>query len=191
MPHVLPHRKPLLPAGHVLLVLLVLLPAGPVAAAQGQQMAGDLKVSYLYSFSKYVQWPQGPSPGPRSFDICVIRGDDRLGPHLRRLEKRTVNGRPIVTHMLSGLPDEQICEMVYFAACSRSEIAADLERLAGTPVLTIADIAGFAVQGGMIELTREDDRIRFRINVDKVRGAGLRISSRLLKLATIVREMEY
>ncbi len=172
-----------------MLLLCVLATAGQCAQKVEEPV---LKVAYLYNFSKYVQWPQdGPhTPPSLTFDICVIRGEQLRVP-LKQLEKRSVNGRPIVTHLLSDLPGNHVCEMVYFADSTRSEIAADLKLLAGQPVLTVADLSGFAVQGGMIELTRVNDRLRFRINVDKVREAGLRISSRLLKLATIVREMEF
>ncbi|HFQ90441.1 MAG TPA: YfiR family protein [Desulfobulbus sp.] len=172
------------------LVLLCCLVTAGQCAQQVEEPV--LKVAYLYNFSKYVHWPQDgpPSSPPEPFDICVIRGE-RLRLPLKQLEKRSVGGRPIITHLLSGLPRQQVCEMVYFVDSSRSEVAAALKRLAGRPVLTVADLTGFAVQGGMIELTREDDRIRFRINVDKIREAGLRVSSRLLKLATIVREMEF
>ncbi len=187
----LPRSLPSLAARAVAMLALLCCLA---TAGQGAQQVEEpvLKVAYLYNFSKYVQWPQesADSATPASFDICVIRGDSLREP-LQQLEKRRVRGRPIVTHLLPELPDDRLCEMVYFAGSTRSEIAAALKKLAGQPVLTIADVAGFAVQGGMIELTREYDRIRFRINVDKVREAGLGISSRLLKLATIVREMKF
>ncbi len=186
------NRLPLFPLACMAMVLALVCCMATAGQCAGQVEEPVLKVAYLYNFSKYVQWPQnGPHASPQdAFDICVIRGE-RLRAPLKQLETRSVNGRPIVTHMLSELPGDQICEMVYFAGGTRSEIAADLLLLAGQPVLTIADLTGFAVQGGMIELTRKNDRIRFRINVDKVREAGLHISSRLLKLATIVREMEF
>ncbi len=195
MRKVLLNRLPLVPAARAAMALVLLAVVCCLAVAgQCAQTVEEpvLKVAYLYNFSKYVQWPDTDTTvSPRkTFDICVIGGEQLRLP-LKQLEKRGVGGRPIITHLLNELPPDQACEMVYFADSTRSEIAEDLERLEGQPVLTIADLAGFAVQGGMIELTRENDRIRFRINVDKVREAGLRISSRLLKLATIVREMEY
>jgi hypothetical protein len=52
------------------------------------------------------------------------------------------------------------------------------------PLLTVSDSRGFVRRGGMIELYMERNRLRFSINVDNVRGAGLRISSDLLQLAS-------
>jgi hypothetical protein len=38
----------------------------------------------------------------------------------------------------------------------------------------------------MVELYRDFDRLRFRINVDAARAAGLQLSAKLLELAQIV-----
>jgi hypothetical protein len=59
--------------------------------------------------------------------------------------------------------------------------------LAGTGLLTVSDLIGFAGKGGMIELTStEDPPVRFRINTDAARRAGLTISSKLLRSASEV-----
>jgi hypothetical protein len=54
------------------------------------------------------------------------------------------------------------------------------------PILTVSELPGFAESGGMIELYQMDDRIRFKVNLQSIREAGLELSSSLLKLAVIV-----
>ena len=54
------------------------------------------------------------------------------------------------------------------------------------PILTVSEIPRFASTGGMIELFREQDRIRFIINVKMARAAGLEISPNLLRLAVVL-----
>jgi hypothetical protein len=53
-------------------------------------------------------------------------------------------------------------------------------------VLTISQIRGFADAGGIIQLFRAGDRVRFRINHRVARDRGLELSARLLDLAEIV-----
>jgi hypothetical protein len=55
-------------------------------------------------------------------------------------------------------------------------------------VLTVGDGRGFAQAGGIIELYVEAARIRFAINVDAAERSGVRLSSRLLGLAKVVRD---
>ena len=57
-----------------------------------------------------------------------------------------------------------------------------------TTVLTVSDIDRFARRGGVIGLVLEGDRIRFEVNLKAAERAQLRLSSDLLKLASIVRE---
>ena len=53
-------------------------------------------------------------------------------------------------------------------------------------MLTISEIRGFADAAGAIQLYRDKDRIRFKINLGAARDRGLSLSARLLDLAEIV-----
>jgi hypothetical protein len=62
--------------------------------------------------------------------------------------------------------------------------------LNGAGVLTVGDTEGFTEAGGMINLTIVDQRVHFEINPDAARRAGMKISSKLLSLAKIVKVSE-
>ncbi len=55
------------------------------------------------------------------------------------------------------------------------------------PVLTVSDADDFASQGGIIEFFTDKSRIRLRINLDAADAAKLTISSKLLRVAEVVR----
>ena len=54
--------------------------------------------------------------------------------------------------------------------------------------LTIGDVAGFLVAGGMIELVIENDAMRFDVNLEAVRQRRIRLPGQVLKLARRVQE---
>jgi hypothetical protein len=56
----------------------------------------------------------------------------------------------------------------------------------GAPILTVGDAADFIGRGGMIRFAEVANRIRFEINPGAAERSGLRVSSRLLRLAEIV-----
>ena len=53
---------------------------------------------------------------------------------------------------------------------------------------TLSAPQGFAARGGMVNFTVEESKVRFEINEDAARRAGLKISSKLLRLAELVEE---
>jgi len=61
-----------------------------------------------------------------------------------------------------------------------------LQSTKNLPILTIGEMPGFAVRGGIINLTVEGNKVRFEVNIEAAKQANLNISSRLLALARIV-----
>jgi hypothetical protein len=66
-----------------------------------------------------------------------------------------------------------------------AQVVAGLKR---APVLTLSDVDQFVRVGGMAQLYFEEGRIRFRINLENTRRCGLQFSSKLLSLATVVKD---
>ena len=79
-------------------------------------------------------------------------------------------------------------DLLFIADGETPRFAGGLGGIKGLPVLTVSDGKGFVEAGGIIELYLEGGRMRFAINVDTAERAGLRLSSRLLRLARVVRE---
>jgi len=54
--------------------------------------------------------------------------------------------------------------------------------------LTVGETEGFAVLGGIINLMVEGNKLHFEVNLNAAERAGLKISSKLLSMARIVKE---
>jgi hypothetical protein len=63
-----------------------------------------------------------------------------------------------------------------------------LEQLKGISILTVSDIPGFCQGGGMIDFELLDQKVRFEVNPGAAERARLKVSSKLLSVAKIVRE---
>ena len=79
------------------------------------------------------------------------------------------------------------CHLLFIAAAETRRSAGGLGVIKALPVLTVSDYKGFADTDGLIELYVEGGRMRFAINLAAVERSGLRLSSRLLGLARIIR----
>ncbi len=54
--------------------------------------------------------------------------------------------------------------------------------------MTVGETEGFAQAGGVINFTVEESKVRFEINVTTAERAHLKISSKLLALAKVVKD---
>jgi len=75
---------------------------------------------------------------------------------------------------------------IFVAAAEQRRLPALLSALRQRPVLLVGDGPGFAEQGAAINLVVDGQRIRLEINPEAAQRRGLRISSRVLRLARIV-----
>ncbi len=56
-------------------------------------------------------------------------------------------------------------------------------RLESLPILTVSDMDDFGQLGGMVAIKTQINKIKIEINPDETRKAGLKISSKLLKVS--------
>jgi len=61
-----------------------------------------------------------------------------------------------------------------------------VETFKDSSVLTVSEMEQFARNRGMIQFIMQENRARFEINADAAKRAGLKISSKLLKLSRVV-----
>jgi hypothetical protein len=143
-----------------------------------------VKAVVLYNFAKFTDWPEETFTGPAAPIFFSATGKD-MSETLFKLEGKQVKKRDVKLRHFDTNP--QYYSHILFISSSEGKSAAKiLSGIDNKPILTVSDIPGFIHQGGMIGLIKKDGRIRFEINFDATRKAGLRISSQLLLLATTV-----
>lgn len=148
-----------------------------------------LKLAFLYNFTKFIEWPSNSFRDPgASLAICII-GNDPFSPVLEaELRTRMVGSHPVEIKTLKSNDVLSVCHMVFVPVTEKSQAARIVSGLKGSSTLTVGEIEGFAVQGGIINLTVEENKLHFEVNPLAAERAGLKISSRLLSMATIVKE---
>jgi YfiR/HmsC-like len=165
-----------------LLLWLPLVLAGPgrAAAASGHDQQ-RVQAAFLYNFLKFCTWP-GAADGPLVIGAFREAPDAALG----EVAGKTAGGRPVAVRRVDSLEEARTCQLLLVPVGSRPRLERLLAGLSGQPVLTVSEIEDFARLGGIIGLVRSGDRLRFEVNLDAARDAGLELSSQLLKLASIV-----
>jgi uncharacterized protein DUF4154 len=175
------------------LVSVALCLAVPQARAQ-QNPSSEyaIKAAFLFHFAEFVDWPVSSFAGRDSpFFVCVI-GEDLFGPLLdESLLGKKVGEHPVQIGRfpsLKALGESHLCHIVFLSASLRSHFREAIESFCDANALLVGDMPNFAASGGAIELTLEENHVRFMINPDAAERAGLRVSSKLLSLAKIVHD---
>lgn len=159
----------------------VRVPAAPVAPTEAQA-----KAAFLYNLPLFVEWP------PNAFSdrgplVIGLAAPTPVGEALRPVQGRLVREWVLAIRELREGDDPRGCHILFVPAMDERTSALLLSRLQGTPVLTVGEDERFTRRGGMVRVFINDARLRIDVNITRVEGAGLRISSKLLALAHIVR----
>ena len=101
---------------------------------------------------------------------------------------RDVDGHPLTARSVDIEGPVQACHVVYVEDADGRRTLQLLERVKDKPILTVSDLNNFAQMGGVANLFIEGGKMRFAVNVDALHRSKLRLSSRLLSLAKIVKD---
>ena len=162
----------------VVLACVSVMAARPAAQGNDVTLEYRVKAAYLFNFTKFIEWPASALRADAPLTICVA-GANPFGPVLAETVKgETVRGRPLATRVVR---DSAGCHVLFVPD---GVAAASLLRNARSrPLLTVGESQGFIRQGGVINFVLEQGKVRFEIDQAAAERAGLRISSRLLRLA--------
>lgn len=162
---------------------------GPAAGARPVVEAKDVKAAYIYNFTKFIEWAgEDGVPDPAAAVVICVVGSDPVGMALDAITSLQAKGRPILVHHVKDRELIPACHILYIGTSEAAQCSWILARVGRAGVLTVSDIPRFAEQGGMIGFGLDQGRVRIEINALLVRGAGLKVSSKLLEVARIVPE---
>ena len=146
-----------------------------------------IKAAYLYNFAKFVEWPAEMLADPSlPLSVCIY-GKDPFGAALDSIKDKTVKGRKLVISRSSEINKLEGCHILFISPSEKNNLSVILKKLKDMHILTVSDMEGFASNGGMINLNKVENKIRLEINLDAAEISGLKMSSKLLKLAKIIK----
>ncbi|MEP7310638.1 MAG: YfiR family protein [Acidobacteriota bacterium] len=144
-----------------------------------------VKAAFLLNFAKFSEWP-ALRPGAPIL-VCIV-GDDGVAASLvETVGQQYISGHRFDISRPQDSATWPTCQLLFIAEGEARRSAGGLGGVKTLPVLTVSDAKGFADADGIIEFYIEGGRMRFAINVEAVERSGLRLSSRLLGLAKIIR----
>jgi hypothetical protein len=120
--------------------------------------------------------------------VVGIVGSDPFGWAIdRTVQDKRINHRRIVVERLQSTQDARHCHLLFVSGADGA-VSADLaKRLGGLPILIVGDAPSPSTTGGTVVFTVNDNKVGFEIDLQAARRTRLKISSKMLSLARVVR----
>lgn len=149
----------------------------------------ELKAVYLERFTRFVDWPEESSISDttKPFVIGII-GENPFGKCLKRIyEKQKIKNKAVKILPVKNLTDISKCHILFISKSEKQYLGKIINITQDSPILTIADTKGFCEKNGHINFYLDADKVRFEINNEAVKKAGLYMKYQLLERGKIIK----
>lgn len=149
----------------------------------------QVKAAFLYNFAKFVEWPPGTFANSTDpIGICIV-GQNPFGPALEYMvQGKKVGDRAFAVRRLADTQQSGQCQILFIGAAEWKRTRALLDAVKSPGVLTVGETDNFTDLGGIITFRLDGPRVRIQVDLQTAERAKLRISSKLLSLAEIVKK---
>jgi len=147
-----------------------------------------VKAAFLVSFPKYVDWPAEAFAETNSPIVIAVLGESKVAEEIQKLiAGKSVNGREIILKRLASSEEPGACHILFISAAEQQRSPNLLAKLKNASILTVGESDDFLDNGGVINLARRDRKIALEVNLTAANKSRIKISSRLLGVASVVK----
>jgi hypothetical protein len=148
----------------------------------------QVKALFLFNFAKYTYWPDEVFPQAETPITIGVLGDNALSDALSKIvDGKIVSDRKIVVVRMDKESDFKTCQILFIGVAEEKWQTGILTQIKTLPVLTVGETGQFLDQGGIINFTKNDAKVRLEVDLAAARLARVQISAKLLSVADVVR----
>lgn len=148
----------------------------------------SVMAAYIYRFITYVEWPAPAFASPDApIVIGVVNADDIAAELEQVVQGRTAQGRRLQVRRMALSEAPTSVHVLFIGGEAAPKVLQATKTLTERSVLTITGVERGIDHGSVINFVQVDGRVRFEVNVGMAEKSGLRLSSRLLTVATRVK----
>ncbi|HTR82092.1 MAG TPA: YfiR family protein [Bacteroidota bacterium] len=159
-----------------------------IAHAQtSKEVEYRFKAVYILNFLQFVEWPDSAFPNQDAPIVLAVLGEDPFGKVLdETVQSEKIGARSIVVKRFHSLGEFSPCQVLFVSSSEKESFHSVLRRIGDSSTLTVSDMDDFGGQGGGIGFFMDNNKLRFEINMQALKVADLKASSKLLRLARVI-----
>ena len=184
------------------LMLLYLMFAAVVCADDSliQSREHQIKAAFLYNFVQFTEWPADKVSEPNTITIGLL-GEYRFGDAFDPIKNKTVNNKRLIIkdlgmfrksfpagdagklELANYIKKLRKCHVLFICDSERENFKAIIDAVKGYGVLTVGETEDFLDVNGIITFIPGTEKAVFEINQKVCEQEGMKISSKVLRLA--------
>ena len=168
------------------LIVSVLLCLSTLVSSSPRPSEYDVKLAYLYNFTKFMNWPEQLFEHKNSPYVLCIVGNIQIKPDVvKQLQQKTSRNRPIQIRFINEHSSIDKCHVLFITRTINYRSTMQLAQNAnGTGTVLVGEVPGFAQDHGIVEFILDDrNRVRIIINLTHAHNQEVSISAQLLEVA--------
>ena len=151
---------------------------------EAQDYTTAMKVRYLKSFTKYVEWPSSYKTG--DFIIGVLNNSKITDALKIKLKDKTIGVQPYKVVNFTDANAVGKCHLIYVPTDKSSHLKTVVSKVKKYSTLVVTDQPGLIEKGSSINLVMEGPKQKFELNKRNMQRCSLTISAQLEPMATKV-----
>jgi len=150
-------------------------------------MEYEVKAAFIHNFTQFIGWPAEAFAAEDSPLLIGILGTGPIDDFLMDLNGKKIQKRFLEVYRVRNLNQVSQYHIIFVNPSEKERVRSILRTLSGSGILTIGDTPDFASECGIINFYLKSGKVRFEINLEASHRENLKISSKLLRLARIVK----
>ena len=146
-----------------------------------------VKATYIYNFSKLIDWPETSKNG--NFIISIMGGKNLYQEMVRKYNTKQIGSQQIeIRKLLPKTDNISRCHVLFVGSEYTHMLPQINATLKGKPVLIISDESGSLQAGSVINFIVEDHNLKYEVNLSNATTRNLFIGSTLKSLANSIQQ---
>lgn len=141
-----------------------------------------VKAAYIFNILRFVEWPDNsPQKNTSSINICML-GENDFGPHIKPIENKNIEGKPLRIIKKHSLKQTLDCHLVFVSSAELYPPDEISKILGSKKIIVLGNDLDFVKNGGMFSFYIENKKVRLALNKNTLANSGLKVSSLLLEV---------
>jgi hypothetical protein len=170
--------------GRVVVAFIAVLAVGrPIDLRAQRSLEYEVKAAFLFNFIQFIEWPEESLRAGEPFRVCLAGENPFAGVLAQTVAGEQVAERPIAVEVIAADASPARCQVLFVPQSQGARSTALIRSAATAPILIVGESRRFLDAGGLINFVVESGHVRFDVNAEAAAARGLRISSKLLRVA--------